>query len=241
MLTPRRPLPYTTWHIFTDLVRSDGVVDCIKHSRFLSKGYGNVSQSYVPPAGVKYIQACSADTHIYLLRDDGAIDFSVKHGVVASTIQADGSTYISISKFHQAMDVGGSGTAIYRYFVRADGAIDRSSKKGVISSTVVVRNPGVKYIMAATGIEGTLLGGSSASFYLRSDGIVEQTMKDGLVCSSIAGNDNRGVYIPGENAGNVQHTDDTGAQVAGIAASQVDRDVAAAGLIATVLSNSVSN
>ena len=235
MLTPRRPLPYTTWHIFTDLVRSDGVVDCIKHSRFLSKGYGNVSQSYVPPAGVKYIQACSADTHIYLLRDDGAIDFSVKHGVVASTIQADGSTYISISKFHQSMVEyeKSTGFALYRYFVRADGAIDRSSKKGVISSTVVVRNPGVKYIMAATGIEGTLLGGSSASFYLRSDGIVEQTMKDGLVCSSIAGNDNRGVYIPGENAGNVQHTDDTGAQV--------DRDVAAAGLTATVLSNSVCN
>lgn len=198
MLTPRRPLPYTTWHIFTDLVRSDGVVDCIKHSRFLSKGYGNVSQSYVPPAGVKYIQACSADTHIYLLRDDGAIDFSVKHGVVASTIQADGSTYISISKFHQSMVEyeKSTGFALYRYFVRADGAIDRSSKKGVISSTVVVRNPGVKYIMAATGGEVTTRGplsrGNEASYYLRSDGVVEQTMTDGLVCSSFTVNDKAG-------------------------------------------------
>ena len=61
-------------------------------------------------------------------------------------------------------------------------------------------------------------GGGGASFFLRSDGVAEQTKTDGLVCSSIAGNDNRSVYISGENAGNVQHTDNTGAQVAGIVA-----------------------
>ena len=199
------------------------MVDCIKHSRLLSKGYGDVFQHYVPPSGVKYIQACSADTHIYLLRDDGAIDFSVKQGVVASTIKCDGSTYISMSKFHQAIAEyeKAYGHDLYRYFVRADGAIDRTCKKGVISSTMVVRKPGVKYTMAATGIEASGIV-NGASFCLRSDGVAEQTQKGGQVCSSIVGNDNRGIYIPGENAGNVQqHVDNTGATIVGIAAGSL--------------------
>jgi hypothetical protein len=129
---------------YSYFLRADGVVDRTAEMTMFKKATGEISSSYEPPEGAKYIgisemfavtpnQYDSSPPSVYLVRDDGAVD-----RVVEQTLRGDSSKVsATLNPPPGKLYVQASSGMHNSYLVQSDGKVARTAGGGVVDNELL--------------------------------------------------------------------------------------------------------